>query len=994
MPTAPHALPAAPAPAADEPLPGRWAAAAGLLGSVALGLLAWQGAAAGGTAPGTLALLGVAAPLLLGTLAWRARRRAGADAARLQAQIHTLTRREQQLRLAEQVVQLGSFDWNPVSGALHWSDQHYRLWGLAPGSLVPSYEVFRRGVHADDVAALEAQLQRSLHDGLPYDCQHRVVWPDGTVRDIHARGEVQRDRLGTAVRMIGTVQDITARRQAEARLATHEFVVNTIADPVSVMDGDGVFHLVNDAWCRNTGLDRAQVVGQPPGSFVMPALNPKRDEALRRCIGEDRVQVVQAEFALPTLGLRWWETTLFPYHGLGGGRRGAVLVTRDVTARQAAQVALAASVDNLQLTLNATGDAIFASNAHAPNEPLLFVNDRMLQLWAIPPERAAQLTPAEVMAFARPLFIDPAREFARVAEVIASGQPQEDRLELRDGRVLLRRCIPTLEAGRPLRVWGFRDITAEARAQQRLHDAEARQRALLAAFPGYIACIDADQRYTYVNALLAARLGSTPQALVGRPVAEVVGPDRAALMARRIARVLDGEVLSFEHHHPATADLPELHVLQTLARGLDGATGRPVCYAFGTDITARKRTEAALVAARDEAERANQAKSDFLSSMSHELRTPMNSVLGFAQLLEADTTPPLTPPQRAQVREILHGGRHLLTLINDLLDLARIEADRLVVQCRPVPVQAVLAECAALLAPLAERHAVQVRLPAPSGPVLCMLADRTRLCQVVLNLLGNAIKFNRAGGWVQLHCDRTDGQVRVAVADDGPGITPAAQARLFQRFERLDADAGPVEGAGIGLALSQRLAQLMGGEIGLLSAPGQGSTFWLSLPAAEAADGAVPEDAAAPRPVPLPAPLPLPVPAAPAGAAPRRVLYIEDNPVNTLLMVALFERLPGVVLKCAALPQAGLAMALAEPPDLVLVDIQMPGMDGYAVLRRLREAPATTQVPVIAVSANATAQDLARGRAAGFADYLTKPLELPRLLAAVDAALSAGAAAA
>ena len=319
----------------------------------------------------------------------------------------------------------------------------------------------------------------------------------------------------------------------------------------------------------------------------------------------------------------------------------------------------------------------------------------------------------------------------------------------------------------------------------------------------------------------------------------------------------------------------------------------------------------------------------------------MNAMLGFAQLLELDTDP---ARQRAQVGEIRQGGLQLLALINGLLDLARIEPDRLAVLRRAVPVQALLADCVGQLAAPAQRRGIHLDLQTGDAG-LAATANPTRLRQVLLNLLGNAIKFNHDGGRVRLSARREGDQVRLTVADGGPGIAATQQPLLFQRFERLPAKGALVEGAGIGLALSRHLVQLMHGENGVQCEAGRGSGFWITLEAAVAA---------------LP-------------AKPYRVLYIEDNPINTLLMAAMLDRLPDVELICAHVAEEGLALAIHEPPALVLADIQMPGMDNYGLLRSLQAEPRKRHIPVIAVSANAMPQDLARG------------------LAAVSAALAAGA---
>ena len=393
-----------------------------------------------------------------------------------------------------------------------------------------------------------------------------------------------------------------------------------------------------------------------------------------------------------------------------------------------------------------------------------------------------------------------------------------------------------------------------------------------------------------------------------------------------------------------------------------------------TDMTEQHRSQTALIAARDEAERANRAKSDFLSRMSHELRTPMNAILGFGQLMEADAADPLSDGQRQRVQQLMRGGHHLLVLINEVLDIARIEAGTLQLDLHPVDVGAMARDCLALVQPVAQARGVVLIDGAIDTPCLA-LADATRLKQVLLNLLSNAIKFNRIDGQVRMNCHQDDDGVVVEVSDEGPGIDASQVPRLFQAFERLDVD-GAVEGTGIGLALSRHLVDLMQGQIGVRSTVGQGSVFWLRLPVAAASSPVLA----------LSAPVGGQVPQARRHA----VLYIEDNEVNQVLMAGMLAHRPAIDLRMAGLPEEGLAMAQADPPDLVLLDIQLPGIDGFEVLRLMRELPALRRVPVIAVSANAMPDDLEDARRAGFADYLTKPVDMHRLWSVIDQALQAG----
>ncbi len=392
------------------------------------------------------------------------------------------------------------------------------------------------------------------------------------------------------------------------------------------------------------------------------------------------------------------------------------------------------------------------------------------------------------------------------------------------------------------------------------------------------------------------------------------------------------------------------------------------------DITEQVKAEQALIAARDEAEQANHAKSQFLSSMSHELRTPMNAILGFGQLLELDD---LNPEQQDHVQEILHAGQHLLELINEVLDLAKIESGHVKLTIEDVSLSETLAESLALLAPMLQKYQVRLDFDEAACHQIHVAADSVRLKQVLINLLSNAIKYNRPGGRIKLSCepDQEEGMTRVAITDTGIGISAEALQQLFIPFTRIEANNNTIEGTGIGLVITKNLLQLMHGDIGVESEPGVGSTFWFTLPltgATTTSRQSMP-DIEAGR-----------VPSAPTSRSQRdTILYIEDNPTNLRLVKQVLSRWPHIHLISAHEPHLGLELTRLNRPDLILLDINMPGLDGYDLLKQLKSEAEIRTIPVIAVSANATSGDIERGRQAGFSDYITKPIQVTQFLTSI-----------
>jgi PAS domain S-box-containing protein len=396
-----------------------------------------------------------------------------------------------------------------------------------------------------------------------------------------------------------------------------------------------------------------------------------------------------------------------------------------------------------------------------------------------------------------------------------------------------------------------------------------------------------------------------------------------------------------------------------------------------TDITVRKRVESKLNDALATAEKANRAKSDFLSSMSHELRTPLNAILGFAQLMESGTVPP-TLSQQKSLEQILKAGWYLLELINEILDLAQIESGKVMLSRESVSLADVMLECRTMIEPQAQKRGIRLTFPRLDAP-LFVSADRIRVKQVLINLLFNAIKYNTTDGTVTVEYSlRSPDSIRISVRDTGVGLDAERLTQLFEPFNRLGKETGAEEGTGIGLVVAKRLVELMGGTIGVNSAVGVGSEFWFDLSLATAPPPVAHEAERVSPAVP---------PQATDGKSLRTLLLVEDNPANLELVEQLIERRPELRLLSAADGNLGLEYALAYQPEVILMDINLPGMSGLDTMKILRADPLTAHIPIIALSANAIPRDIESALQAGFFSYLTKPIKVVEFMDTLNVAL-------
>ena len=521
----------------------------------------------------------------------------------------------------------------------------------------------------------------------------------------------------------------------------------------------------------------------------------------------------------------------------------------------------------------------------------------------------------------------------------------------------------------------------QKKLDQRLRDQQFYTRSLIESNIDALMTTDPRGIITDVNKQMEALTGCTRDELIGAPSKNYFTDPERAEAAIKLAlsekKVTDYELTARARDGKKTEVSYNATTFYDRDRTLQGV------LAVARDFTDRKRNEQALQetnveleSAKSAAEQANLAKSDFLSSMSHELRSPLNAILGFAQLINSESPPP-TPSQAANIDQILQAGWHLLKLINEILDLSVIESGKVSLSTESVSLAEVMNECQAMMEPQAQQRGISMTFPRFDNPFF-VSADRTRLKQIIINLLSNAIKYNEERGTVIVNCTTTTpGFTRVSVQDTGAGLSPEKLAQLFQPFNRLGQEAGGVAGTGIGLVVTKRLAELMGGVLGVASTAGAGSVFWCELVSCAAPQLALESGEAAS----------LGEPPVATGEPLRTLLYVEDNLANLKLVEQLIARRSDLRLLTAVNGTLGIELARAAQPAVILMDINLPGISGLEALKILRADPSTAHIPVVALSANAMPREIEKGLHAGLFRYLTKPIKLSEFMDTLDAAL-------
>ena len=886
----------------------------------------------------------------------------------------------EKLALVQGFDRMGFFERSARGGRDWWDRQMFVLMGLEPALQPPPFELAVQRLHPDDRAGVIEHHRRSMQRAGRYEMRFRLLLPDGRQRDMHALTEVRNGADGRPATMLGVLIDDTegvdrvrAQQAVSAQLAR---ALNLAKISVWRIDLQTERVVMNDTGYgfdglapRAGGLSLDEIRG-----LVHPDDLAAVERAAAQAIACQDVVDVEARYLHSDGSYRHLLTRRVAERDAQGRALALTGISLDQTAHIAERERAQALARRIQLVADAAGVGVWTIEAAREGEAeRVEWNAQMFRIYGLPEDGPAPPVREWMGHRVHPQDRERvAAERRRARQEGRLGFETEFRVVRPDGSLRWVVCRSHREErdGRSLLHGIHLDLTQQRRLGEelRLHE----HRLKLATQMAGVGIWDRDmetgtiiwEEQMYRLRGLQPDDPRTPREIDQQLLSPQALEQRWEHIERHIADSAPYEY-EFELRWPDGSQ----HWLVSTGRAVRDEHGKVVrMVGLNWDITQRKRAEAALREA-EAAERASRAKSEFLARMSHELRTPLNAMLGFAQLLEHDGAERLDAPQRQRLAHIRSAGTHLLSLIDEVLDLSAVEAGSLAVTPQPTSLDEAVEEVCQWLAPLAAQHEVSLRAAASGAWVQ---ADARRLRQVLANLISNAVKYNRRGGQVKLSALRlmVDGAPgwELGVRDTGRGLSAEQQAHLYEPFNRLGAEREDIEGRGIGLMTALHLVRSMGGRMQVHSRLGEGSEFRVWLPLAAPASAA-------------------PAPAEPDGAAavagdPLAVLYVEDNAVNVLVMRELVALRPRITLQVAVDGRSGIEAALRQRPDLVLVDMQLPDMDGHELLRRLRAQ--RVSATMVALSANAMPDAVARARAAGFDDYWTKPIDVAQLLNRLD----------
>jgi PAS domain S-box-containing protein len=888
-------------------------------------------------------------------------------------------------------------------------------WTLAQAAGRPVDEIFHiinQETHQPAPVPVMATLAHGTIQGL---ANHTIlVARDGSECAIADSCAPIRDRDGRVAGAVLVFRDVTEEYATQQALrdsaALIQTILNTVVDGVITLHASGgIVERANQAAGQMFGYSAAELIGQK-FSLLIPELDrDQRNGSLEYYSASAEARA--AGLGREVVGQRK-DGSLFPLEIAVsemwlGGRRYFTGVLRDITARKRAEDALLKAGALQSAIFNSANFSSIATDAKGVIQIFNVGAERMLGYAAV--DVMNKITPAdisdpqEVIARAKALSAELGTPITPGFEalVFKASRGIEDIYELsyirKDGSRFPAVVSVTALRDADSNIIGYlligTDNTARKQVEaeqklldQRLRDQQFYTRSLIESNIDAIMTTDPSGIISDVNKQMEVLTGCTRDELIGAPFKSYFTDPELAEAGIKLAladkKVTDYGLTVRAWDGTETAVSFNASTFYDRDRRLQGV------FAAARDITEREHLyqmlqerNVELESAKSVAEKASLAKSDFLSRMSHELRTPLNAILGFAQVMESGAQRP-TPSQKRSLDQIIKAGWYLLELINEILDLAKIESGRLTLSREPVSLDHLMLECRAMIEPQAQLRGIGMQFPRFDTPNF-VVADRTRLKQVLINLLFNAVKYNRPGGTVVVDCTAVaPNSLRVSVTDTGEGLPAEKLAQLFQPFNRLGKEAGIEEGTGIGLVVAKQLVELMGGSIGADSTVGAGTVFWVELTQCDP-----------PRLVTGSADsVTLHAASAEAGASLRTLLYVEDNPANLQLVEELITRRPDLRLLSAADGKLGIALAREFLPDVILMDINLPGINGIETMKILRADPATARIPIMAISANAIPSDIKRGLEAGFFRYLTKPIVVGEFMDALSVALEFSAA--
>jgi PAS domain S-box-containing protein len=886
---------------------------------------------------------------------------------------------EDKLRLMQGFGRMGFFERSMRGGRDWWDKQMFVLMGLEPALQPPPFERAVQCLHPDDRAVLIEHHRRSMLKAGRYEMRYRLLLPDGRQRDMHALTEVRNGTDGQPMGMLGVLIDDTegadrvrAQQAVSAQLARALELAKISVWRIDLQTAR--IHMNDTGYGFNGLAPRAEGMGlDEMRALVHPDDLPGVKRAAELAIAGSDVVDVESRYLHSDGSYRHLLTRRVAERDAQGRAVALTGISLDQTEHIAARARAQALAQRIQMVADAAGVGVWTIESAADGKPEhVEWNAQMFHIYGLsadgPAPPVGEWMSQRVHENDRERVADERRRARRAGR---RDFETEFRVVRPDGslRWVVCRSHQEQRGGRSLLHGIHLDLTQQRALGEELRLQEHWLK--LAAQMAGVGIWDRDMATGTIRweAQMYRLRGLQPDdPRTPREIdQQMLSPQALKERWQRIERhLIDTE--AYEYEFEVCWPDGSMHWLVSTGHAVRDGDGRATrMVGLNWDITQRKRAEAALRDA-EAAERASRAKSEFLARMSHELRTPLNAMLGFAQLIEHDGGARLDALQRERLARVRSAGTHLLSLIDEVLDLSAVEAGSLPVSLQPIALDEAIEEVRQWLAPAAAERELSLRVETSDAWVR---ADARRLRQILANLMSNAIKYNLHGGQVSLAARRlvVDGAPgwELGVRDTGRGLSAEQQAHLYEPFNRLGAEREGIEGRGIGLMTVHHLVRLMGGRLQVHSRLGEGSEFrvWLPLAAAPVA--------APPRPGEG---------AAAASTDALSVLYVEDNAVNVLVMRELVGLRPNITLHVAADGQGGVEAALQHRPDLVLVDMQLPDMDGHELLRRLRAQ--RLQSTLIALSANAMPDAVAQARAAGFDDYWTKPIDVARLLAGLD----------